>query len=75
MQGSLIKWLKPKRNVQLQMKLKSGSMERVRSYTGFLVHDEHPVYAMSLLVNHYSCSGDKINELIAHFLNHIQNNR
>ena len=70
-QGSLLKYLKLKENSPVSLRLKSGSMERVRSYTGYLVYKEKPVYAMSLLVNHYTCSGEMMNELIAKFLNRL----
>ncbi|MGB4969659.1 MAG: D-alanyl-D-alanine carboxypeptidase/D-alanyl-D-alanine-endopeptidase, partial [Saprospiraceae bacterium] len=70
-EGSLSKYLKilPKQKVELR--LKSGSMERVRSYAGYLVKDNKPKYAISLIVNHYSCSGETMNRMIGNFVNDL----
>lgn len=74
-QGPLTKWLKPKNKYQLNLRLKSGSMERVRSYCGFLIRDNKPVYALSLMINHYTCTGEYMNELIAGLFNKMLNSK
>lgn len=74
-QGPLAKWLKSHKNQPYQLRLKSGTMERVKSYTGYLINQNKPRYALSLIVNHYSCSGEIMNELIANLLNKILNNQ
>ena len=41
--------------LQGKVRLKSGSMSRVRSYTGYLTQDEKQ-YAIAILVNNFSCT-------------------
>ena len=49
-------------------RLKSGSMESVRSFSGYIMDGNKPKYSISLIVNHYDCSSDKIRKLIAQLL-------
>ncbi len=72
-QGALSKWLRIKEKDAIGLRLKSGTMERVRSYSGYLVHDDKPIYALSLMVNHYTCKGEEMNKLIAQFFNKMLN--
>ncbi len=73
LQGALAKYFNPDKKSHFQLKLKSGSMERVRSYSGFIVLNDKPVYAISLIVNFYTCNGDKVNSLIASMFSELIN--
>jgi D-alanyl-D-alanine carboxypeptidase/D-alanyl-D-alanine-endopeptidase (penicillin-binding protein 4) len=72
-QGSLSKYLRNNKNAEVELRLKSGSMERIKSYSGYLVYENKPVYALSLIVNHYHCDGDQVNALIGQFFNKMMN--
>ena len=47
-----------------KLRLKSGSMERVRSYCGYLMNNDKPTHAVALIVNNYSCSSDTVRKKI-----------
>lgn len=55
------------------LRIKSGSMERVRSYAGYITENSKPRYCVSILINHYSCSGEEINALLGNFFNQLLN--
>jgi len=40
--------------MQVQARLKSGSMSRVRSYAGYIMKD-NKTYAVAIIVNNFSC--------------------
>lgn len=70
-QGSLSKYISNNKNAEIGLRLKSGSMERIKSYSGYLVYENKPVYALSLIVNHYHCDGEQVNALIADFFSNM----
>ncbi len=72
-QGALSKYGKLDSRTKFYLKLKSGSMERVRSYTGYIIYKDKPVYSISLIVNHYTCNGEQMNALIAKFFSELVN--
>lgn len=55
------------------LRLKSGSMERIRSFAGYITENGKPRYCVSILINHYSCSGDEMNTLLGSFFNQLLN--
>lgn len=71
-EGSLSRHLNNNTSNGLKLYLKSGSMERVKSYAGYLVKEGKPIYAISIIINHYTTSGSQINKLLADFLNKLQ---
>lgn len=70
-EGSLSRHINNNSN-GIKLFLKSGSMERVKSYAGYLVKEGKPVFAISIIINHYTVSGSQINKLIADFFNKLQ---
>lgn len=69
--GVLRKYLSPKRNVKTALYLKSGSMERVRSYAGYLVEDQKIIAAVCIIVNNYPGKSDVLQKHIAGFLDKV----
>ena len=43
----------------------------MRSYSGYVMDKDKPKYAISLIVNHYDCSGSEIKNKIAKFFSKI----
>lgn len=66
-EGSLASILSKNKKAKSKLRLKSGSMERVRSYSGYIIDKDKPRYAISLIVNHYSCKSDEIKNKIGNF--------
>ena len=52
-------------------RLKSGSMEGVRCFAGYILENGKPKYALVLMINSYSCSSTEIRNKIADFLIHL----
>jgi D-alanyl-D-alanine carboxypeptidase/D-alanyl-D-alanine-endopeptidase (penicillin-binding protein 4) len=50
-----------------KLRLKSGSMERVRSFSGYIMNKDKPKYAVALIVNYYPCTSDQIKKKIGNF--------
>ncbi|MBK9108355.1 MAG: D-alanyl-D-alanine carboxypeptidase/D-alanyl-D-alanine-endopeptidase [Saprospiraceae bacterium] len=69
--GVLRKHLSPKRDVKTGLYLKSGSMERVRSYAGYLVHDQKIIAAICIIINNYPGKSDVLQKHIAGFLDKV----
>ena len=53
--------------LQGKLRLKSGSMSRVKGYAGYVTHN-HKEYAIALFVNNYDCDGRPMNKAIEHLL-------
>jgi D-alanyl-D-alanine carboxypeptidase/D-alanyl-D-alanine-endopeptidase (penicillin-binding protein 4) len=70
-EGSLAGILALNKSIKGKLRLKSGSMERVRSYSGYVMEKDKPKYAISLIINHYDCSGSEIKNKIAKFFSKI----
>ncbi len=70
---SLEPYLIPKVDLNYSLRLKSGSMERIRAYAGFLVIDQKPVLAIDFMVNYYTCSSADLTKRIASFLSELVN--
>lgn len=69
--GSLKKYLKPKKNVNRFIYAKTGSMERVRAFAGYLVEDNVPVVAFVIMVNNFQCKGSALQERFAVLFDHL----
>lgn len=67
-EGSLAGILALNKSIKGKLRLKSGSMERVRSYSGYVMEKDKPKYAISLIINHYDCSGSEIKIRLQNFL-------
>ncbi|MBK7736604.1 MAG: D-alanyl-D-alanine carboxypeptidase/D-alanyl-D-alanine-endopeptidase [Saprospiraceae bacterium] len=55
------------------LRLKSGSMERVKTYAGYITENSKPRYCVSILINHYTCSGEEMNALLGNLFNQLLN--
>ena len=66
MEGTVANMLKGS-VLQGQTRLKSGSMNRVRSYAGYVVKD-NKTFAVAILVNNFSCSQTQIRQDIERLL-------
>lgn len=55
------------------LRLKSGSMERVKTYAGYITENSKPRYCVSILINHYNCSGEEMNALLGNLFNQLLN--
>ena len=51
--------------------LKSGSMSRVQSYSGYIKSKSGKMYSISVIVNAYTSSYSKVRNSISHFLNSV----
>ncbi len=69
--GSLASRLSRKTRLKEKFRLKSGSMEGVRAYAGYIMNGSDPQYSISLMINNYDCSGDEIKKHISDFLIHL----
>lgn len=69
--GVLRKYLQPKHDVKKALHLKSGSMERVRSYAGYLVADQKIVATICIIVNNYPGKSENLQKHIARFLDKV----
>jgi D-alanyl-D-alanine carboxypeptidase/D-alanyl-D-alanine-endopeptidase (penicillin-binding protein 4) len=54
-----------------KFRLKSGSMEGVRCFAGYIMAEGVPKYSLVLMINSYSCSSTEIRNKIADFLIHL----
>jgi D-alanyl-D-alanine carboxypeptidase/D-alanyl-D-alanine-endopeptidase (penicillin-binding protein 4) len=64
-EGSLMNVIPDK--AKNKLRLKSGSMERVRSFSGYVMQKDKPKYSVALIVNYYSCTSDQIKKKIGNF--------
>lgn len=51
-----------------KIKAKTGSMERVRSYSGIITGSSQKNYVFTLIINNYSCSSSQIKSKVENFL-------
>lgn len=65
-EGSVRHFLKGSR-LQGKVRLKSGSMSRVKGYAGYITSDGKQ-YAIALLVNNYACDGRVLNKALEELL-------
>ncbi len=68
-------YLLPKADPRYNLHLKSGSMERIRGYAGYLVIDQQPAIAIDIMINNYSCSSLDLTKRISMFLSEVVNTR
>lgn len=69
--GSLKKYLQTKPSPSKAIFAKSGSMERVRAYAGYLVEDGKPVAVFSIMVNNFQSKPQAVQEKIAGLLDQL----
>lgn len=69
-EGALSKYFDPK-NDNNKFRLKSGSMEFIRSWSGYIMDHNVPQYAFSAIINHYSCSSEYLRKKMASLLNDL----
>lgn len=48
-------------------------MERVKTYAGYITENSKPRYCVSILINHYTCSGEEMNALLGNLFNQLLN--
>lgn len=66
LEGSVRNFLKGSR-LQGKVRLKSGSMSRVKGYAGYITYNGKR-YAVALLVNNYACDGRVLNKALEELL-------
>ncbi|MEP7195123.1 MAG: D-alanyl-D-alanine carboxypeptidase/D-alanyl-D-alanine-endopeptidase [Saprospiraceae bacterium] len=66
--GSLSTFLSKEKNIEGKFFLKSGSMEGIKSYAGYLLYPNSKKIVLSIFVNNYDCSSSEINNKIANLL-------
>ena len=64
-EGTVRNLLKTK-NIQGELRLKSGSMSRVRAYAGYWTYNNQD-YAIAFFINNYNMSGKKLTPIIESF--------
>ncbi|MBK8955975.1 MAG: D-alanyl-D-alanine carboxypeptidase/D-alanyl-D-alanine-endopeptidase [Saprospiraceae bacterium] len=69
--GALKKYMSPKKNAHTALHLKSGSMERVRAYAGYLVKNQKPVAGIAIFVNNDPGKSELLQKHIAKFLDKV----
>lgn len=57
--GTLIGF-QPHNNPPKAFRLKSGSMKRIRCYSGYVVSADEKIYTISIMINHFSGSSQKL---------------
>lgn len=67
--GSVINFLKGT-HLQGKVRIKSGSMSRVKGYAGYVQHNNKE-YAVALFINNYDCDGRPMNKAIEDLLLHL----
>lgn len=70
-EGMLSGALKKHKHPKNKLRLKSGSMEHVRSFAGYILESGKPKYAVAILINHYDCPGEIIKVKMAKFFAEI----
>lgn len=65
-EGSVLSFLKGS-NLQGAARVKSGSMDRVRCYAGYIRHQDTP-YSFTIFVNHFNGESIHVTQLVEHFL-------
>lgn len=56
---------------KVQFRMKSGSMESVRAYAGYVLEDGKAKYAISLLINQYDAGAVEIKKSLAEFFQNL----
>lgn len=69
--GPLVSRLSKKPRMKEKFRMKSGSMEGVRAYAGYMMDGTNPKYSISIMINNYDCNGDEIKKHISDFLIHL----
>ncbi len=52
-----------------EVRAKSGSMKRIKSYCGYATSKTGKIYSFAVIANNYSCSGSKVREKVGELLN------
>ena len=70
MTGTLKNYLKGSKAAG-HIKAKTGSMDKVRSFSGIITGDSGKEYVFSLIINNYNCSSAQIKAKIESFFNDV----
>jgi serine-type D-Ala-D-Ala carboxypeptidase/endopeptidase (penicillin-binding protein 4) len=70
-EGSLSGALSKYKSTKNRFRLKSGSMQHVRSYAGYLMENEKPVWAISIIINHSDGSSTYIQQKVAKWFSEL----
>ncbi|MEO6190357.1 MAG: D-alanyl-D-alanine carboxypeptidase/D-alanyl-D-alanine-endopeptidase [Saprospiraceae bacterium] len=73
-EGVLSEILSKEKSLVGEFRLKSGSMEGVRTYAGYILYNHNPRYIISLLINGYHCNSKIVSAAIAKLLIEIDRN-
>ncbi len=70
-EGPLSGYLKTNKGIRRKLFLKSGTMERVRSYSGYIVHGENVKYSVTLIINNFTCSTNVLKKKMAYLFSEL----
>ncbi|MCC6816964.1 MAG: D-alanyl-D-alanine carboxypeptidase/D-alanyl-D-alanine-endopeptidase [Saprospiraceae bacterium] len=67
-EGSLANYLATSKKLKSKMLLKSGSMEGIRAYAGYLLYPNQKLYSISLIINNHDLKTNILSTKISKFL-------
>lgn len=72
-EGNLATYFSGSKTLKGALLLKSGSMEGIRAYAGYLKYNDNPLYSFCIMINNHECNSKVLSSKIAQLFIQIDN--